>query len=95
MVSDLSEQSDREVIRRLVQVRGIGVWTAQMYLMFRMHRPDIWPTGDLGVRKGFAKAHGLKAPPSASELEGLGQAYMPWRSAAAFYCWRILETELP
>ena len=95
VVSDLSEQSDQEGIRRLVQVRGIGVWTAQMYLMFRMRRPDIWPTGDLGVRKGFAKAHGLKNPPSAIELEGLGQAYTPWRSAAAFYCWRILETELP
>jgi DNA-3-methyladenine glycosylase II len=95
VVSDLHEQSDDEVVRRLVHVRGIGVWTAQMYLMFRMHRPDVWPTGDLGVRKGFAKAHGLKDPPSASELEGLGEPYRPWRSAAAFYCWRILETELP
>ncbi|MGB1778205.1 MAG: DNA-3-methyladenine glycosylase family protein [Longimicrobiales bacterium] len=93
-VHDIHEQSDDEVVRRLVQVRGIGVWTAQMYLMFRMYRPDIWPTGDLGVRNGFAKAHGLEVPPTARELEMLGDDYRPWRSAAAFYCWRILETEL-
>ena len=91
---DLHEQTDSEVVRRLVQVRGIGVWTAQMYLMFRMHRPDVWPTGDLGVRNGYAKAHGLVASPSARELEPLGDGYRPWRSAAAFYFWRILETEL-
>ena len=66
-----------------------------MYLMFRLHRPDVWPTGDLGVRAGYAKAHGMEEPPTARELEPLGEAYRPWRSAAAFYCWRILETELP
>ena len=93
-VHDLHEQSDAEVVRRLIQVRGIGVWTAQMYLMFRMHRPDVWPTGDLGVRNGYAKAHGLEVSPTARELEALGDDYRPWRSAAAFYCWRILETEL-
>lgn len=93
-VHDLSEQSDDEVIGRLVKVRGIGVWTAQMYLMFRMYRPDIWPTGDLGVRNGYAKAHGLMVSPTSNALEELGDEYRPWRSAAAFYCWRILETEL-
>lgn len=93
-VHDLSEQSDDEVIGRLVKVRGIGVWTAQMYLMFRMCRPDIWPTGDLGVRNGYAKAHGLAVSPTSNALEELGDEYRPWRSAAAFYCWRILETEL-
>ena len=93
-VHDLEDQSDEEVIRRLVQVKGIGEWTAQMYLMFRLYRPDVWPTGDLGVRAGFAKAHELDPPPGAKALEPLGEAYRPWRSAAAFYCWRILETEL-
>lgn len=93
-VHDLADQSDDEVVRRLVSVRGIGVWTAQMYLMFRMHRPDVWPTGDLGVRNGYAKAHGLDPAPKAKDLEALGDDYRPWRSAAAFYCWRILETEL-
>jgi 3-methyladenine DNA glycosylase/8-oxoguanine DNA glycosylase len=93
-VHDLEDHSDDEVVRRLTRVRGIGEWTAQMYLMFRMHRPDVWPTGDLGVRQGYARAHGLEAAPGARELEPLGDAYRPWRSAAAFYCWRILETEL-
>ena len=94
-VHDLEEQPDDEVVRRLTRVRGIGDWTAHMYLMFRMHRPDVWPTGDLGVRQGYAKAHGLSDPPTAKELAPLGETYRPWRSAAAFYCWRILETELP
>lgn len=94
-VHDLEDQDDDEVIRRLVQVRGIGEWTAQMYLMFRLYRPDVWPTGDLGVRAGFARAHGLDPAPTAKELAPLGEPYRPWRSAAAFYCWRILETELP
>ena len=92
---DLHEQSDEEVLRRLVLVKGIGPWTAQMYLMFRLHRPDVWPVGDLGVRAGFAKIQGLKAAPIQKELEPLGEPYRPWRSAAAFYCWRALETELP
>lgn len=93
-VHDLEEQPDEEVVRRLIQVKGIGEWTAQMYLMFRLFRPDVWPTGDLGVRAGFAKAHDMDAPPGAKALGPLGDAYRPWRSAAAFYCWRILETEL-
>ncbi|HUF76230.1 MAG TPA: hypothetical protein VMM35_08115, partial [Longimicrobiales bacterium] len=94
-VSDLEDQTDEEVVRRLTQVRGIGPWTAHMYLMFRLHRPDVWPTGDLGVRSGFAKIHTLTAAPTQKELEPLGEAYRPWRSAAAWYCWRALETEVP
>lgn len=94
-VSDVQNQTDEEVTRRLTLVRGIGLWTAHMYLMFRLHRPDVWPVGDLGVRSGFAKIHGLVGLPTQKELEPLGQGYRPWRSAAAFYCWRALETELP
>jgi DNA-3-methyladenine glycosylase II len=90
-VHDLDEQSDDEVVRRLTQVRGIGPWTAQMYLMFRMHRPDVWPVGDLGVRAGFATIHAMKEHPTQKELEPLGDAYRPWRSAAAWYCWRAVE----
>jgi 3-methyladenine DNA glycosylase/8-oxoguanine DNA glycosylase len=93
-VHDLEEQPDDKVVERLVRVRGIGEWTAQMYLMFRLHRPDVWPAGDLGVRAGFAKAHALEPSPTEKELIPLGDRYRPWRSAAAFYCWRILETEL-
>lgn len=94
VVDDLDEQPDEEVVRRLTKVWGIGEWTAQMYLMFRLHRPDVWPVGDLGVRTGYAKAHELEPAPAASALELLGEPYRPWRSAVAFYCWRILETEL-
>lgn len=95
VVDDLDEQPDEEVVRRLTTVWGIGEWTAQMYLMFRLHRPDVWPVGDLGVRQGFARARGLDDAPSAKELAPMGEAYRPWRSAVAYYCWRILETELP
>jgi len=94
-VSDLDEQPDDEIVRRLTLVKGIGPWTAHMYLMFRLHRPDVWPTGDLGVRSGYAKIHGLEEAPAQKALEPLGETYRPWRSAAAFYCWRALETELP
>ena len=93
-IHDLERYEDDEVVRRLSLVRGIGPWTAQMYLMFRLHRPDVWPVGDLGVRAGFAKILGLSAHPTQKELEPLGERYRPWRSAAAFYCWRALETEL-
>lgn len=94
-VHDLEDQTDEEVIRRLTLVKGIGPWTAHMYLMFRLHRPDVWPVGDLAVRAGFARIHGLEAHPTPKELEPLGDRYRPWRSAAAYYCWRALETELP
>jgi DNA-3-methyladenine glycosylase II len=90
-VHDLHEQSDDEVVNRLVRVRGIGPWTAQMYLMFRLHRPDVWPVLDYGVRAGFAKIHALDELPGQKQLGPLGEAYRPWRSAAAFYCWRALE----
>ncbi|MEE2900308.1 MAG: DNA-3-methyladenine glycosylase 2 family protein [Gemmatimonadota bacterium] len=92
---DLEQRSDDEIIERLVSVRGIGVWTAQMYAMFRLRRPDVWPVGDLAVRAGYGKVHGLEHPPTAKELEPLGDAYRPWRSAAAWYCYRVLDTELP
>lgn len=94
VVDDLEEQPDDEVVRRLTRVWGIGEWTAQMYLMFRLRRPDVWPVGDLGVRSGYAKAHAMDPAPAAAALDPLGEPYRPWRSAVAFYCWRILDTEL-
>lgn len=94
-VSDLPEQSNEEIVRRLTTVWGIGVWTVEMYLMFRLHRPDVWPVGDLGVRAGYARLHALDATPGAKDMDPLGEAYRPWRSAAAWYCWRALEIELP
>ncbi len=86
----LSRESDEEVIARLSTVRGIGVWTAQMFLMFQLRRLDVWPTGDLGVRKGFGLAWKIPMP-TAKELEPLGDPYRPYRSVVAWYCWRAAE----
>ena len=94
VLDDLESQDDDEVIRRLTLVKGVGPWTAQMYLMFRMHRPDVWPVLDLGVRSGLKKILGLEDGLGPKEMEPLGDRYRPWRSAAAFYCWRALENEL-
>lgn len=93
LLDDLDEQTDAEVERRLVRVRGIGPWTAHMFLMFHLQRPDVWPVGDLGVRQGYARLHGLDDPVLPAEMVARGDAYRPWRSAAAWYCWRALETE--
>lgn len=93
-LDELPWLDDAEVERRLTAVRGIGPWTAQMYLMFALRRPDVWPVGDLGVRQGYARVHRLAEAPREKEMPPLGEAYRPWRSAAAWYCWRALETEL-
>jgi DNA-3-methyladenine glycosylase II len=86
----LRGQSDDEVVARLSGVRGIGTWTAQMFLMFQLRRLDVWPTGDLGVRKGFGLAWGIPTP-TPKQLEALGEPYRPYRSVVAWYCWRAAE----
>jgi DNA-3-methyladenine glycosylase II len=86
----LRTESDTEVVARLSTVRGIGKWTAEMFLMFQLRRLDVWPTGDLGVRKGFGLAWGIPTP-TAKELEPLGDPYRPYRSVVAWYCWRAAE----
>ena len=91
----LGRLDDQQVIERLCRVRGIGPWTAQMFLLFSLHRLDVWPTGDLGVRAGFARAWGLPEAPSPTELEPLGDPYRPWRSVVAWYCWRAADTVTP
>ena len=93
-VHDLEMRSDEEIVSRLTLVKGIGEWTAHMYLMFRLHRPDVWPVGDLAVRAGYARVQGMAEDLSKKELRPLGDPYRPWRSAAAWYCYRALETEL-
>ena len=85
-LSGWSRLSDDEVIARLVAVRGIGPWTAQMFLIFQLLRPDVWPVADLGVRNGWARMHGVEQP-SVAELGLAGEPYRPWRSVAAWYCW--------
>jgi DNA-3-methyladenine glycosylase II len=86
----LARESDEEVAARLTAVRGIGKWTADMFLMFQLRRLDIWPTGDLGVRRGFGLAWGIPIP-TAKELDALGEPYHPYRSVVAWYCWRASE----
>jgi DNA-3-methyladenine glycosylase II len=86
----LARESDDEVVARLTTVRGIGKWSAEMFLMFQLRRLDIWPTGDLGVRKGFALAWEI-ATPTPKQLDALGEPYRPYRSIVAWYCWRAAE----
>jgi DNA-3-methyladenine glycosylase II len=86
----LRTEGDTEVVARLSTVRGIGKWTAEMFLMFQLRRLDVWPTGDLGVRKGYGLAWGIPAP-TAKELDPLGDPYRPYRSVVAWYCWRAAE----
>ena len=83
--------SDDGVIDHLTRVRGIGPWTAQMFLLITLGRPDVWPTGDFGVRAGFARAWSLPDIPSPKELTVLGEPFRPHRSMVAWYCWREVD----
>jgi DNA-3-methyladenine glycosylase II len=94
-LGDLEPLSDDEIVTRLSLVRGIGRWTAEMFLMFQLRRPDVWPVEDLGVRKGYALLHRLPEPPKPKALQLLGDAYRPYRTIAAWYCWRAAETVVP
>jgi 3-methyladenine DNA glycosylase/8-oxoguanine DNA glycosylase len=85
-----SRLSDEEIIERLVTVRGIGRWTAEMYLIFELRRLDVWPIDDLGVRMGYAAAWGLDPAPTAKELAPLGDRFRPYRSIVARYCWEAV-----
>lgn len=89
----VARMSDTKVVNVLTQVRGIGPWTAEMFLMFQLGRLNVWPATDLGVRKGYAFIHGLDLPPKSEELELLGDNYRPFRSVAAWYCWRALDNK--
>jgi 3-methyladenine DNA glycosylase/8-oxoguanine DNA glycosylase len=84
-------RSDAEVVRQLVEVRGIGRWTAEMFLISALHRMDVWPVTDHGVRSGYAASHGLDALPEPRELEEAGERLRPYRSVAAWYCWRAAD----
>ena len=87
----LRRMSDEEIVERLTRVRGIGRWTVEMLLMFRLGRPDVLPVGDFAVRKGFALAYGLKESPKPKELAEYGERWRPYRSVANWYMWRAVE----
>jgi DNA-3-methyladenine glycosylase II len=81
---------DEEIIARLVTVRGIGRWTAEMYLLFELRRLDVWPVDDLGVRQGYGLAWSIDPPPTARQLDPLGDRFRPYRSVVARYCWEAV-----
>ncbi len=92
--AELEPLSDAEIITRLTEVRGIGEWTVHMFLMFKLGRPDVLPTGDYGVRKAFGllyRKNGRLPPPSA--LEKHGRIWAPYRTVASWYLWRRLDTK--
>jgi DNA-3-methyladenine glycosylase II len=82
---------DEDIIERLTQVRGIGRWTVEMLLMFRLGRPDVLPIDDFGVRNGFRLAYGLRGLPTPKALKEFGTRWAPYRSVAAWYLWRAVD----
>jgi 3-methyladenine DNA glycosylase/8-oxoguanine DNA glycosylase len=88
---DLKLLSDEEIVERLSAVRGIGRWTAEMLLIFRLGRPDVLPATDFGVRKGFARAYRRKEMPAPKELLAFGEKWRPYRTVASWYLWRAAE----
>lgn len=92
-LASTSRMSDEDVVAHLTQVRGIGPWSAQMFLISSLGRTDVWPTGDLGVRVGWARATGSPAVPTSAELEEAGQPFRPHRSVLAWWCWQETDTE--
>jgi DNA-3-methyladenine glycosylase II len=86
---------DEQVVQELVLVRGIGEWTAHMFLMFQCGRLDVWPIGDFGVRNGFALMYGIDPMPTPKVLEPLGEPFRPYRSLVAWWCWRAADTTTP
>lgn len=91
VLDDLTVQPDADVIAAITAVKGFGVWSAEMFLMFRLNRPDVFPVGDLGIVKGVQHLLGMKAKPSVRTMLRTAEAWRPYRSVAAWYLWRIRE----
>jgi 3-methyladenine DNA glycosylase/8-oxoguanine DNA glycosylase len=92
---DVGELPDEEVVSRLSAARGIGRWTAEMFLIFHLRRLDVWPVTDYGVRHGWAVIHGLGELPTPKALAPDGDRFRPYRTVAAWYCWRAVDVQLP
>jgi 3-methyladenine DNA glycosylase/8-oxoguanine DNA glycosylase len=90
-MAEAHKLSDEELVTRLDSVRGIGAWTVEMFLMFRLGRPDVLPVHDYGVQKGFALTYGKKFIPKPRELAAFGERWRPYRSIASWYMWRAVE----
>jgi DNA-3-methyladenine glycosylase II len=89
----LDELGEEEVIAELTAVKGIGLWSAHMFLMFHLDRPDVLPVGDLGIRKAIERAYGLDGLPAAAEMEAIAEPWRPHRTLACRYLWRSLDNE--
>lgn len=94
-VETLHELSDDEVIAALTSVKGIGRWTAQMFLMFRLGRPDVLPDLDLGIQKGIQRAYRLRKLPLPEKVKKIGAKWAPYRTIASWYLWRLLDAPTP
>jgi DNA-3-methyladenine glycosylase II len=89
-LDDVDRMDDEEVIAALTKIKGIGRWSAEMFLMFRLHRPDVLPVGDLGIVNAVKKVYGLRKKPTPDRLRRMGEAWKPYRSVASWYLWRSL-----
>ena len=92
-LTTLPNLPDDDAVAAITAIKGFGEWSAHMYLMFSLGRPDIWPVGDLAVREGFKRIQGLEERPTAGELKPLGEPFRPYRSALAMLCWRFCAAE--
>jgi 3-methyladenine DNA glycosylase/8-oxoguanine DNA glycosylase len=92
-LDSLEAMTDDEVIAALTQVKGIGRWSAEMFLMFRLHRPDVLPVGDLGIVNAVQSVYRLRKKPTAERIRKIGEAWRPYRSVASWYLWRSLDNE--
>ena len=90
-LDELEALPDEEVIERLTAVKGFGRWTAEMFLMFRLHRPDVLPVGDLGIVKAVQKLYRLRKTPDATRILKIGDGWRPYRSVASWYLWQTLR----
>jgi 3-methyladenine DNA glycosylase/8-oxoguanine DNA glycosylase len=90
-LAEAEKMSDTELVERLISVRGIGAWTVEMFLIFRLGRPDVLPIHDYGVQKGFALTYGKRRIPKPKELLKFGERWRPYRTVASWYMWRAVE----
>jgi len=91
----LRRAPDDEVVEMVTQIKGVGRWTAEMLLMFCLHRPDVWPVHDLGLQKAAQEFFRLRKPPTPKALHSLGEPWRPYRTYATWYLWRSLERPIP
>src|SRR5829696_3491893 len=92
-IHSLETLNDEDVIQAIVKVKGLGRWSAEMFLMFRLRRPDVLPVDDLGIVTAIQRIYGLRKKPKADRIRKIGEAWRPYRTVACWYLWRSLENE--